>query len=195
MVTGDVKSRYDKLKTAINRHRMLYHVYDREEITQDALDSLKRELVELEEKYPELVAPDSPSQRVAGKPLPGFTKVRHKVTQWSFNDAFTENDMREFDARVKRFLRPSFGDINPAYVCELKIDGLKVVFEYERGLFKRAATRGDGRIGEEVTANIRTIESVPLSLTRPIDVIVEGEVWMSSKSLERLNVLRQAQGE
>ena len=191
MVPKEARERYEKLKETINRYRVLYHVYDKEEISQQALDSLKHELTELEEQYPEIVAVDSPSQRVAGKPLPGFKKVRHKVAQWSFNDAFTPDDIREFDARVRRFLKPTFNDARPTYVCELKIDGLKVVLEYEKGILKTAATRGDGVVGEDVTHNVRTIESVPLSLARPIDIIVEGEVWMSSKALEALNRARK----
>ncbi|MEK7133039.1 MAG: NAD-dependent DNA ligase LigA [Patescibacteria group bacterium] len=195
MIPKNIQAKYDKLKTAINHYRRLYHVYDKEEISADALDSLKRNLGDLEKQYPALIAPDSPSQRVAGEPLPFFTKVRHKVSQWSFNDAFTPEEIREFDTRVKRFLKPSFGDALPEYVCELKIDGLKIVLEYEKGLLKVAATRGNGEVGEDVTNNIRTIESVPLSLTRPIDIIVEGEVWMSSENLKKLNTLRQAEGE
>ena len=186
-IPKDVRDRYEKLKTSINHHRTQYHVYDKEEISQAALDSLKHELTEIESKYPELIAPDSPSQRVAGTPLPQFKKVRHKVAQWSFNDAFSPEEVREFDARVKRFLKNRFGEVEPSYVCELKIDGLKLVLAYEKGLLKTAATRGDGVVGEDVTHNVRTIESVPLSLTRPIDIIVEGEVWMSSKNLEILN--------
>jgi DNA ligase (NAD+) len=187
--------RYEQLKKAINHYRTLYHVHDIEEISEAALDSLKRELVELEVAHPELVTPESPSQRVAGKPLPGFKKVKHKVSQWSFNDAFTTQNMRDFDARVKRFLKTTYGDVQPSYVCELKIDGLKVVLEYENGLLVTAATRGDGAIGEDVTHNIRTIESVPLSLERPVDVIVEGEVWMSSKNLAAINKQREKDGE
>lgn len=194
-ISGADRERYAKLKTSINRYRTLYHVYDKEEISQTALDSLKRELSELEEKHPELITNDSPSQRVAGKPLAGFKKVRHKVLQWSFNDAFTADDMREFDARVKRMLGLSTmpahaeqaGGASPTYLCELKIDGLKVVLEYQKGMLVTAATRGDGTVGEDVTHNIRTIESVPLSLERPIDVIVEGEVWMSARALEKVN--------
>src|SRR3989344_1620636 len=178
MVPRQIQERYDKLKTTINRYRVAYHVYDREELSQAALDSLKHELTEIEEKYPAIIAADSPSQRVAGRPLPGFKKVRHKIAQWSFNDVFTPEEAREFDARVKRFLKPSLGDVHPSYVCELKIDGLKIVLEYEKGILKTAATRGDGIIGEDVTHNIKTIESVPLALSRPIDIVVEGEVWM-----------------
>src|SRR3990167_770397 len=195
MIPQQVRARYKDLKDTINRYRVLYHVYDKEEISQQALDSLKHELSKLEEQYPEIITPDSPSQRVAGKPLPGFRKVRHKVAQWSFNDAFSPEEIREFDARVKKLLRSKFGDVQrpsdergsterssanvPTYVCELKIDGLKIVLTYEKGLLVTAATRGDGTVGEDVTHNIRTIESVPLALARPVDIIVEGEVWMS----------------
>jgi len=173
---------------------MMYHVYDKEEVSQAALDSLKHELTDLESQYPALVTPDSPSQRVAGKPLPAFKKVRHKVAQWSFNDAFSPEELREFDARVKRFLRSAGMSGHPTYVCELKIDGLKIVLEYEKGLLRTAATRGDGEVGEDVTHNIRTIESVPLALSRPINIIVEGEVWMSSKNLELLNRAQEKAG-
>jgi DNA ligase (NAD+) len=190
----DVCARYEKLKESINRYRTLYHVYDREEISQAALDSLKHELTEIEAQYPELVTPDSPSQRVAGKPLPAFKKVRHKVAQWSFNDCFSPEEAREFDARVRKALRARFGEVQPSYVCELKIDGLKIVFEYEKGRLKTAATRGNGLVGEDVTHNIRTIESVPLVLSRPVDIIVEGEVWMSSKNLEALNRVQEKAG-
>lgn len=186
-VPTDIREHYDKLKAAVNRYRTLYHVYDKEEISQEALDSLKHELTELEATYPSLVGPDSPSQRVAGKPLPGFKKVRHTVAQWSFNDAFSPEELREFDARVKRFLASEGVHRSPTYVCELKIDGLKVVLSYEQGILKTAATRGDGVVGEDVTQNVKTIESVPLSLARPIDIVVEGEVWMSASNLEALN--------
>lgn len=207
-----VEKRLKLLRTAIEQHRHNYHVLDKEEISAEALDSLKRELSELEVAHPHLITADSPSQRVAGAPLKQFEKVPHKVPQWSFNDAFTEDDIRNFDIRVKKFLKQSlengFGADamgNPftrdekkeiekilagkalTYTTELKIDGLKVVFEYEKGKLIRAATRGDGRVGENVTTNIRTIQSVPLQLTEPVDIIVEGEVWMSKKEFELLN--------
>ena len=204
MVARQERERYERLKKAIDHYRAQFHVYDREEISESARDALMHELVELETKYPEFVTPNSPSQRVAGKPLPQFVKVLHEVPQWSFGDAFTPEEIREFDARMKRFLQGAGGETlfatrttggsakrvsppAPTYLCELKIDGLKIVFTYEKGLLVRAATRGDGEVGEDVTHNIRTIESVPLSLTRPIDIIVEGEVWMSTKNLEELN--------
>lgn len=193
----EVRERVEKLREAIDRYRYEYHVLDKEEISQAALDSLKDELVKLEKQYPELVTPDSPTQRVAGEPLPEFKKVPHKVTQWSFNDAFTEEDMREFDARVRKGLGASAGSPKtaPSYACELKIDGLKVVLEYEKGVLKVAATRGNGVVGEDVTHNVRTIQSVPLKLRKPVDIIVEGEVWMTKKGLEKINGEREKAGE
>ena len=195
MAPQEAKNRYTKLLKEINRHRHRYHVFDTPEIEDTAYDELEKELFALEAKYPELVVAHSPSQRVGGAPLAQFKKVRHEVPQWSFNDAFDPEALREFDARVKRFLKQEFGDVEPTYTCELKIDGLKVVLTYERGFLKTAATRGDGVVGEEVTHNVRTIKSVPLSLTRPVDVIVEGEIWMSEESLTQINHEREKVGE
>ncbi len=191
----EVVLRLENLKKTIERHRYNYHVLDKEEISAEALDSLKRELAAIEAEYPELITPDSPSQRVAGKPLDAFKKVEHKVTQWSFNDAFTEQDIIDFDARVKRFLKAETGkDLNPTYTCELKIDGLKVVLEYEKGLLKTAATRGDGVVGEDVTENVKTIESIPLRLAKDESLIAEGEIWLGKKQFEKLNRKQLAEG-
>ncbi len=196
--------RLKKLKETVEHHRYNYHVLDKEEISIEALDSLKDELKKIEEEYPELLTADSPSQRVAGAPLPQFKKITHKVAQWSFNDAFTEEDIRAFDERVKKNLaaqlvggdgKNAAADISPEYTCELKIDGLKIVLEYENGQLKSAATRGDGKVGEDVTMNIRTIESVPLQLREPIDIIVEGEVWLSKSQLKKINMMREKNGE
>lgn len=192
----EVVARLKKLKETVEHHRYQYHVLDREEISPEALDSLKKELADIEAEYPELLTPDSPSQRVAGEPLPQFKKVPHKVTQWSFNDAFSEEDMRAFDERVRKGLRAFYDhDVEPAYTCELKIDGLKIVFEYVAGALKTAATRGNGKVGEDVTANIRTIESVPLTLREPVDVIVEGECWLPKAQLKKINAERERAGE
>lgn len=195
MIPTEARTRHEKLKESINHHRFLYHVHDREEISQEVLDSLKHELVALETEYPDLITSESPSQRVVGQPLPGFKKVKHTVPQWSLNDAFSEEDIHEFDARVKRFLKAVFPDAKPTYMSELKIDGLKIVLTYEKGALKTAATRGNGEVGEDVTHNVRTIESVPLSLPRPIDVVVEGEVWLGAKELARINGEREKKGE
>ncbi len=191
MVPKEAKDRYERLKAAVNRHRHLYYVQESPEIADSAYDELEQELVRIEKEHPELITPDSPTQRVGGAPMAAFKKVRHTVSQWSFNDAFTPEDMREFDARVKRML----GVKEVEYICELKIDGLKVVLTYEKGLLKTAATRGDGQVGEDVTHNVRTIRSVPLSLTRAADVVVEGEVWMSEEALKKVNDERKKEDE
>lgn len=189
-----VVDRLEKLKAAIEKYRYEYHVLDTASISPEALDSLKHELVQIETQYPELVTPDSPSQRVAGKPLPEFSKVTHRVPQWSFNDAFSPEEMQDFDGRVKRFMKAAKIEKDPTYTVEHKIDGLKIVIEYEKGFLKQAATRGDGKVGEDVTENVRTIESVPLRLTEPVDIIVEGEVWMGKSQLAALNVARKKAG-
>lgn len=189
MVPPSIHERVEKLREVINKYRYEYHVLDRSTISPEALDALKHELAALEERYPELVTPDSPTQRVAGAPLPEFKKVPHRIPQWSFNDAFSEEEIRAFDERVRK-IAPRV-----TYDAELKIDGLKIVLTYERGMLRTAATRGDGTVGEDVTHNIRTIESVPLSLPRAIDVVVEGEVWLPKKELARINALRKKAGE
>ena len=195
---NDIKSRVEKLKEVINHHRYLYHVLDRQEISDMALDSLKRELVDLEKQYPQYATPDSPTQRVGGKPLDKFVKIVHKVRQWSFGDAFTEEDIKDFDERVKRMMEKELGHSmsksEMEYVCELKIDGFKVVLTYENGILQTAATRGDGDVGEDVTQNIKTIESIPLKLEKPVNLVAEGEIWMSKKEFERLNVEQTKKG-
>src|SRR5690606_34904604 len=160
--------RVEKLRETIDRYRYLYHVENKEEISPEALDSLKHELSEIERQYPELITPDSPTQRVAGKALEAFKKVTHTVSQWSFNDVFDEEGIRAFDERIRKLT-----GAKPGYLAELKIDGLKVVLTYESGILRNAATRGDGRIGEDVTQNVRTIESVPLRLRRPVSLVAE----------------------
>ena len=191
----EIIERLKKLRETIEHHRYLYHVLDKPEMSEEALDSLKHELALLEKEYPELITADSPTQRVAGAPLPEFQKVTHKVAQWSFNDAFSPEEMREFDTRVKNFLRKEGENGEVSYVVEHKIDGLKVVLTYEKGVLTTAATRGDGVVGEDVTHNVRTIESVPLKLRKPISVIVEGEIWMRKSTLAKINKERAEQGE
>ncbi len=186
-----VKDRTKKLRETISRHSRLYHVIDKPEISDTAYDELEQELVRLEADYPSLKNTDSPTQRVGGEPLKEFKKVKHKFPQWSFNDVFSPEELIEFDARMKRFLKGQ----TPTYICELKIDGLKVILEYQKGIFKQAATRGDGAVGEDVTLNVRTIESVPLKLSKEIDIIVEGEVWMKKSTLVSLNKERLKKGE
>ncbi len=157
-----VQERYTKLLKEIQKHRHFYYVKDAPEISDTAYDELEKELFAIEAAHPELIAADSPSQRVGGEILSGFKKVQHKIAQWSFNDAFNQVDIKEFDVRVKRMLREQFPHVDNelTYDCELKIDGLKVVLTYEKGMLITAATRGNGSVGEDVTHNVRTIQSV-----------------------------------
>ncbi len=187
----EAKVRYEALQKTVNYHRHLYYALEQPEIADSVYDELEQELIRLEQEYPDFVTPDSPTQRVGGEAQTTFKKVRHAILQWSFNDAFSESDILAFDTRVKRVLKSEM----LSYICELKIDGLKVVLTYEKGSLKNAATRGDGVVGEDVTHNVRTINSVPLVLSRPINMTVEGEIWMSEKALEKTNALRLSQGE
>ncbi len=183
------------LREAITKYRTLAHEKDESPISPEALDSLKHELVLLEEKYPELVTPDSPTQKVAGSAVAELAKVRHAVAQWSLNDAFDESEIRSFDERVRRALEKAGDKGKVSYTCELKIDGLHIVLTYEKGKLVLAATRGDGVIGEDVTHTVRTIASIPEKLARPVDLVVEGEVYMSRKGFLALNEKRRKAGE
>ncbi|MEA2112533.1 MAG: NAD-dependent DNA ligase LigA [Patescibacteria group bacterium] len=185
-----VKKHLEKLKKVIEKHRYLYHVLDKQEISEEALDSLKNELVKIETQYPQLITADSPSQRVAGEPLKKFEKIEHKVAQWSFNDAFTEQDIEDFDAKVKRFAKINESE-DLVYTCELKIDGMHIVLEYIKGELVMATTRGNGKVGENVLVNVKTIESIPLFLREKVDVIVEGEIWMAKDIFKKINDQRK----
>ena len=196
MTKREAETRLKKLREAIEHYRYHYHVLNESLISDEALDSLKKELVDIERQFPELITPDSPSQRVSGAALPGFKKIRHSVPQWSFNDAFSEEDMRDFDARMHRMLRDYYGKpVSPTYTAELKIDGLKIVFTYAQGKLKHAATRGDGAVGEDVTENVKTIEAVPLVLSQAVDIVAEGEAYMPKSQFEKLNAEQKRKGE
>ncbi len=159
----EARERIEKLKKLINHYRYLYHVLDKEEISSEALDSLKHELWRLEQQYPEFITPDSPTQRVAGKPLDEFQKVSHKIPMLSLEDIFEEQELYDWEKRLKRIAPYRSWD----YYCELKMDGLSVSLIYRQGILHTAATRGDGKTGEDVTQNVKTIEAVPLSLREP----------------------------
>ena len=203
------KQRIVKLRKEIDRYRYAYHVLDKSLISDAALDSLKKELFDLETEYPDLITPDSPTQRVAGKPLKEFAKVKHVERMTSFNDAFSEEDMRAWLERLENYLGhkvPPSKKIEP-YYCELKIDGLAIELEYEEGIFMRGSTRGDGMIGEDVTQNLRTVEAIPLRLLEweeveknlkaegldpekykiPDHLIVRGEVFITKKVFAAVN--------
>jgi DNA ligase (NAD+) len=195
-ISQDIKERVIKLRQTINHHNHLYHTLDKPVISDEAYDALIRELEDIEKEHPELITPDSPTQRVGGSPLKEFEKVEHEVAQWSFDDAFDEEDIRAFDERVKRGLKSSLGkDVFPTYTVELKIDGLKVVLTYKNGVLVTAATRGNGSVGENVTQNVRTIRTIPLRLNKDLSLIVEGEVYMSKRVFHELNVEREKKGQ
>lgn len=185
-----------KLARQIDELRYRYHVLDDPTVTDEVYDSLQRELRALEEAYPDLRSADSPLQRIGGRPLDKFVKVHHVVRQWSFNDIFEPQELTDWQERIAKLLEKAIGS-RPRleYCCELKIDGLHVVLTYEAGVLARAATRGDGLIGEDVTQNIKTIHSIPLRLRRPVNVIVEGEVWLSLEQLKKINQQRSADGQ
>ncbi len=194
-VKAKVVKRLNKLKETVEHHRYLYHVENKSEISEEALDSLKDELKKIEEQYPDLVTPDSPTQRVAGKPLDFFNKIKHKIPQWSFDDAFSMEDLENFQKKINNYLnRSKASDLNVEYFCELKIDGLKVVLEYEEGVLKTAATRGDGKVGEDVTENVKTIQSIPLRLKERVSGIFEGEIFLSKTNFDILNRKQEKEG-
>lgn len=183
------QARIAKLTQEINHHRKQYHVFDAPEISDEAYDSLFRELEALERSFPALKALTSPTLRVGDEPRTSFRKVKHSTQQWSFDDVFDHAELEAWDEKLRRLIAKNTGILPKKleYVAELKIDGLKVVLTYEKGILVRGATRGNGEIGEAVTENLRTIESIPLRLERPLNISVVGEAWLSKDELVRLN--------
>ena len=245
MTKQQTKQRIEKLKKLINHHRYLYHVLNRQEISDAALDSLKHELYKLELKYPEFITPDSPTQRVAGSVLEGFAKVRHEVPMISLEDIFSEEELKDWQDYLKRLAPPVVDEAKASsspsltrarqsrakgedeneifiaslrkssvfdYFAELKIDGFAISLIYENGIFLAGATRGDGKVGEDVTQNLKTIESIPLSLeirgklpnkeiaknlSKLIDrgkIEIRGEVYMEKKAFEKFNEEQKKKG-
>ncbi|MFZ3011456.1 MAG: NAD-dependent DNA ligase LigA [Minisyncoccia bacterium] len=188
------QKRIQKLRNEIARLRDAYHIKDAPEVTDDVYDSLNRELRELLKKYPEFIDPNAPENRVGGKPLPKFTKVKHKIRMLSLNDVFSEEELREWEERVKKLAGNRRGELD--YFCEVKFDGLAVSLIYENGKFARGATRGDGFVGEDITENLKTIHSIPLLLKSPYPEYIEirGEAVMSKKTLVALNKKNERAG-
>jgi DNA ligase (NAD+) len=182
-MSGDIENRIKELREIISYHDYKYYVEDNPEISDSEYDTLYRELESLEKERPDLITPDSPTQRVGGKILEGFEKVVHTVQMQSLADAFSEEELYSFDNRV----RETVGN-NVEYVVEKKIDGLSVSLEYENGRFIRGSTRGDGMVGEDVTQNLKTIKTIPIILKQSLPFIeVRGEVFMSKQDFARLN--------
>lgn len=195
-IPKDVVKRLEKLKQTINKHRYLYHTLDKPEISDETYDSLVRDLEAIEEKYPELKTKDSPSDRVGSEPLKEFVKVKHLKKQWSYDDVFDFEGLKKWDEKVRNFIDKHDLSLEMVEYCvELKIDGLKIIITYENGKFIRGATRGDGIVGEDVTNNVKTIESVPLELNKKVDVVVVGEAWIGKRDLENINKERKLKDE
>ncbi len=198
MLNDKEKIRIEKLSAEINKLRYEYHVLDKPDVTDEIYDSLMAELRQLEEKYPQLKFSDSPTQRIGGQPLDKFQKIMHKVKQWSFDDVFSFEELKKWEVKALRLISKfqfQISNFSVDFVCELKIDGLKVILTYENGIFMNGATRGDGVIGEDVTENLKTIFNIPLKLNQPVSCIVVGECFMGKKELARINSLRAKKNE
>jgi DNA ligase (NAD+) len=192
----DPVRRLEELRTLIRHHEERYYIHNAPEISDEEFDRLLHELERLEAEHPDLVSPDSPTQRVAGRPSESFATVEHLIPMLSLDNAYTEAELRAFDERVRRG-GAGAAEAKIAYVAELKIDGLSIALTYENGRLTRGATRGDGVRGEEVTANVRTIRAIPLSLRGPAPARMEirGEVYLPRTSFERINKEREDAGE
>jgi DNA ligase (NAD+) len=189
----EVRERIEKLKKVINHHRYLYHAQDQQEISDEALDSLKKELFELEKAHPEFVTLDSPTQRVGGEALKEFKKITHRERMLSLNDAFSYEDMQDWLLRVSKLLTEQEKQ-NIDFYAELKIDGLAIELEYQGGMLLTASTRGDGTVGEDITQNIKTVEAVPLTLESNENLVVRGEVFISKEEFKRINKTQEKLG-
>ena len=194
----DIERQAERLRDELRRHEYLYYVLDAPEISDTEYDALLRELKKLEDEHPEVASPDSPTQRVGGKPREGFVKVRHSSPMLSLDNALNEAELRDFDRRVRDLLNGA----KYSYVAELKLDGLSMAAHYRDGRFTEALTRGDGTIGEDVTSNVRTIRSVPLSVSAaklkaakmPEIFEVRGEVVLPHAAFVKMNEERVAAG-
>lgn len=188
----EAKKRLEKLRAEIDHHRYLYHVLDKQEISDAALDSLKHELSQLENEFPDLITADSPSQRVSGSVLPEFKAVPHSVRMLSLNDIFSSEELTQWETRCQKIVPGKY-----EYFVELKIDGVALALVYEDGVLVQAATRGDGNNGEDVTQNIKTIEAIPLRLRQEFKgrIEVRGEIYMLKEDFDAMNREREKKGE
>ena len=184
-----MKERMNELIDIINEADYNYHTLDNPTITDQEYDKFLRELNEIEEEHPDWIREDSPTQHAGGKIIDGFEKVTHKIPMMSLSNVFSESEIASFDEKIRK------ENINPKYVCELKIDGLSVSLLYEKGKLVRAATRGDGVTGEDITHNAKTIKTIPLKLKEEVDIEVRGEIFMNKKTLEELNEKRKKENQ
>lgn len=184
-----MKERYDELIKLIEKANYDYYTLDNPTVTDREYDNWMSELLDIEERHPEIKRKDSPSEKIGGEVISEFKKVEHKIGMFSISDVFNESEIVAFDERIRKEFP------NPSYVCELKIDGLAVSLQYEKGILKRAATRGNGLIGEDITHNVKTIGTIPLRLNKPVDIEVRGEIYMPLKAFNELNEKRLKNGE
>ncbi len=190
-MVSNLHTRMRVLRREIRQHDHLYYVLNQPEITDGAYDALFSELKKIEQTHPTWVDPDSPTQRVSEQPVNGFATIDHAVPMLSIDNTYSAEELKAFEVRVQKLL----GEEHATYVVEPKIDGLAINLQYEDGMLVGAATRGNGRQGDDVTANVRTIKSIPLTLQNPVSVDVRGEIYMSKSAFFRLNALRQEAGE
>ena len=184
-----MKERYDELIKLIEKANYDYYTLDNPTVTDREYDNWMSELLDIEERHPEIKRKDSPSEKIGGEVISEFKKVEHKIGMFSISDVFNESEIIAFDERIRKEFP------NPSYVCELKIDGLAVSLQYEKGILKRAATRGNGLVGEDITHNVKTIGTIPLRLNKPVDIEVRGEIYMPLKAFNELNEKRLKNGE
>src|SRR6266568_7558220 len=198
MPPKDIGKKIEFLREQIRRHEYLYYVLDNPEVSDADFDVLMFELKRLESEHPEMITPDSPTQRVGGKPREGFVKARHSSPMLSLDNTYSEEELRNWERRVHELT----GRQDIEYVCELKLDGMSLALHYENGKLARGITRGDGTIGEDVTLNVRTVRSIPLSVAReklkkagiPADFEVRGEMLMPIPGFQKMNEERERQG-
>ncbi len=188
------KGRIQELRLTLEHHRYLYHTLDTPEISDEIYDSLIRELDTLEKEFPKFDHPMSPTHRVGGEPLTEFKKVKHEIPQWSYDNVFSFEELLAWQKKLTNILDKENIKERPTYVAELKIDGLKIILTYEEGVLVRAATRGDGEMGEDITENIKTVKSIPLFLSEPVSMTVIGEAWIDKHDLEKINKDRVREG-
>ncbi|MEG2621241.1 MAG: NAD-dependent DNA ligase LigA, partial [Bacilli bacterium] len=184
-----IEKRIEELIEILNKANIDYYKYDNPVITDQEYDKYLRELIMLETNHPELKKANSPTTRVGGVVAKGFNKIKHELPMLSLSNVFNENEIINFDERIKKEVP------NPKYVCELKIDGLSVSLLYKKGKLFRATTRGDGIIGEDITHNAKTINTIPLTLKEKIDIEVRGEIYMSKESFKDLNKIKRSEND
>lgn len=184
----DVKNRIKEISDLLNKYNYEYYILDKPSVSDSEYDRLMQELVSLEEKYPEYKLDSSPTSRVGSDVVSNFKKVIHKRPMLSLGNVFNESDIIKFDERIKK------EGFNPTYVCELKIDGLAISLNYENGVLAGGTTRGDGKVGEDITSNVKTIKAIPLKLTKDIDIEVRGEIFIDKKEFDRVNKERREKG-